>query len=408
MQNDTALFYFNKVIKLNEFHEGAHNNKGNIFRKLGQLKESIISFNNAIKINSSYSEAYYNIGLSYLDLKYYQDAKDNFLKAIKFNANNSDAHYNLGITLTEMKCFSDSIGSYSNAIDLLSDQEDYHFGRGLAYNQLGLYVPANIDFSTAYQLNPDLKFLLGNLLLGKLKTCDWTYFRSLSTEIIEKLKVDTLPSKPFPIISFTDSAALQHRLAVNHSKSENPVNNSLGVISKGAKKPKIRLGYYSADFYNHATCILMAELFEKHDRSKFELFAFSFGPDIKDHMRTRVEAAFDQFIDVSTMSDKEIAEFSRMLDIDIAIDLKGSTNDHRFGIFSYRAAPVQVSYLGYPGTMGAEYIDYLIADKTLIPEQSQKFYTEKIAYMPHSYQVNDRSRVISDRVFTKQEVGLPE
>jgi predicted O-linked N-acetylglucosamine transferase (SPINDLY family) len=152
----------------------------------------------------------------------------------------------------------------------------------------------------------------------------------------------------------------------------------------------------------------MAELFEKHDKSKFELFAFSFGPDIKDSMRARVEAAFDQFIDVSTMSDKEIAEFSRMLGIDIAIDLKGSTKDHRFGIFSYRAAPVQVSYLGYPGTMGAEYIDYLIADKTLIPEESQKFYTEKIAYMPHSYQVNDRSRVISDRVFTKQEVGLPE
>jgi predicted O-linked N-acetylglucosamine transferase (SPINDLY family) len=154
--------------------------------------------------------------------------------------------------------------------------------------------------------------------------------------------------------------------------------------------------------------MLMAELFEKHDKSKFELFAFSFGPDIKDSMRARVEAAFDQFIDVSTMSDKEIAEFSRMLGIDIAIDLKGSTKDHRFGIFSYRAAPVQVSYLGYPGTMGAEYIDYLIADKTLIPEESQKFYTEKIAYMPHSYQVNDRSRVISDRLFTKQEVGLPE
>jgi predicted O-linked N-acetylglucosamine transferase (SPINDLY family) len=108
------------------------------------------------------------------------------------------------------------------------------------------------------------------------------------------------------------------------------------------------------------------------------------------------------------MSDKEIAEFSRMLGIDIAIDLKGSTTDHRFGIFSYRAAPIQVSYLGYPGTMGAEYIDYLIADKTLIPDESQRFYTEKIAYMPHSYQVNDRSRVISDRVFTKQEVGLPD
>jgi predicted O-linked N-acetylglucosamine transferase (SPINDLY family) len=185
-------------------------------------------------------------------------------------------------------------------------------------------------------------------------------------------------------------------------------DSSLGYLKAQSSKAKIRLGYYSADFYNHATCMLMAELFEKHDKSKFELFAFSFGPDIKDPMRARVEAAFDQFIDVSTMSDKEIAEFSRMLGIDIAIDLKGSTKDHRFGIFSYRAAPVQVSYLGYPGTMGAEYIDYLIADKTLIPEESQKFYTEKIAYMPHSYQVNDRSRVISDRVFTKQEAGLPE
>jgi predicted O-linked N-acetylglucosamine transferase (SPINDLY family) len=242
----------------------------------------------------------------------------------------------------------------------------------------------------------------GNMLL-----CKWDEFKLRFSDLEQKIKSGAKSSLNFILVGLTDSAELQLKASQTWSK-EFPQNDSLGPIKKTEPKPKIRLGYYSADFYNHATCILMAELFEKHDRSKFELFAFSFGPDIKDHMRTRVEASFDQFIDVSSMSDKEIAEFSRMLGIDIAIDLKGSTKDHRFGIFSYRAAPVQVSYLGYPGTMGAEYIDYLIADKTLIPEASQKFYTEKIAYMPHSYQVNDRSRVISDRVFTKQEVGLPD
>jgi predicted O-linked N-acetylglucosamine transferase (SPINDLY family) len=137
------------------------------------------------------------------------------------------------------------------------------------------------------------------------------------------------------------------------------------------------------------------------------LFAFSFGPDKQDGMRQRLTQSFDQFIDVRFNSDKEVAEFSRMLGIDIAVDLKGSTKDHRFGIFSYRAAPVQVSYIGYPGTMGADYIDYLIADKTVVPQEHQKHYSEKIIYLPDSYQVNDRKRVIADKTYTRQELGLP-
>jgi hypothetical protein len=125
-------------------------------------------------------------------------------------------------------------------------------------------------------------------------------------------------------------------------------------------------------------------------------------------MRQRVSAAFDQFLDVRLKSDKEIAELSREMGIDIAVDLKGFTQDQRLGIFSYRAAPIQVSYLGYPGTMAAPYIDYLIADRTLIPEESQKHYSEKIVYLPHSYQVNDRQRVIAQKVFTREELGLPK
>ncbi len=152
----------------------------------------------------------------------------------------------------------------------------------------------------------------------------------------------------------------------------------------------------------------MAELFEAHDASRFELYGFSFGPNKKDEMRARVSSAFDKFVDVTTKSDREVAQLSKDFGIDIAVDLKGYTQDSRTGIFAEGCAPIQVNYLGYPGTMGAEYIDYVIADNTVIPEESQAYFTEKVVYLPHSYQVNDSKRRISDRVFTKQELGLPE
>jgi predicted O-linked N-acetylglucosamine transferase (SPINDLY family) len=168
------------------------------------------------------------------------------------------------------------------------------------------------------------------------------------------------------------------------------------------------VGYFSADFHNHATGHLIAELFELHDRSRFDLVGFSFGPVANDEMRQRLEKSFEQFIEIGTKSDVEIAKLSRDLNIDIAVDLKGFTQDARTGIFAHRAAPIQVNYLGYPGTMGADYIDYIIADKTLIPSESRSYYSEKVIYLPDSYQVNDRRRPISDRKFTRQELGLPE
>jgi predicted O-linked N-acetylglucosamine transferase (SPINDLY family) len=167
------------------------------------------------------------------------------------------------------------------------------------------------------------------------------------------------------------------------------------------------VGYFSADFKNHPVSLLTAELFELHDKNRFEITAFSFGVDDKSPMRLRLSQAFNSFIDVSDISDLGIAELSRNLQIDIAVDLGGHTQSSRTGIFSYRAAPIQIGYIGYLGTMGAEYYDYLLAGKTTIPDELQKFYSEKIVYLP-SYQVNDRKRTISERQFTRKELGLPE
>jgi predicted O-linked N-acetylglucosamine transferase (SPINDLY family) len=202
--------------------------------------------------------------------------------------------------------------------------------------------------------------------------------------------------------------SLQRKAAEIWASDNYPANFVLGSIPKRTRREKIRLGYFSADFHNHATSYLMAELFEYHDKDRFELVALSFGPDLQDQMQQRISAAFDKFIDVRKQSDKDVALLSRNLGIDIAIDLKGFTQDSRVGIFAFEAAPIQVNYLGYPGTMGASYFDYLVADKTLIPEGSQIHYSEKIVYLPNSYQVNDTQRRIADKVFAREELDLPD
>jgi len=361
----------------------------------------------AVLIKSDDSRAFYNLGLAAYELGKFNLAEEYYLQALSLKNHSEELYSNLASTYKRLFKLEAAIKYYLKALAIDSTRALDVTNLAYCYVDLNDYHRSIQAFRKALKIDPKLSWIAGHSFYTQMKICDWKNYRAEVKLMCARFLDNDQVAPNFIILAMTDSLGLQLK-ASQIWVSTTQGDAALGQLIRHPAKSKIRLGYYSADFYNHATCVLMAELFEKHDKSKFELFAFSFGPDIKDPMRERVEAAFDHFIDVTTMSDKEIAEFSRMLQIDIAIDLKGGTKDHRFGIFSYRAAPIQVSYLGYPGTMGAEYIDYLIADKTLIPNESQKFYTEKIAYMPHSYQVNDRSRVISDRVFTKTEVGLPE
>src|SRR5262249_47602532 len=166
--------------------------------------------------------------------------------------------------------------------------------------------------------------------------------------------------------------------------------------------------YVSADFHRHPTAYLMAELFELHDRSQFEVIAISLGPDDGSEIRARVTAAFDRFLDVRRKSDLDIARLLNNLQVDIAIDLKGHTKNARPGIFAFRPAPIQVTYLGFPGTTGADFIDYVIADPTVLPHQNKRHYTEMIVHLPHCYQVNDSKLTVAVRTPTRAQVGLPE
>ena len=239
-----------------------------------------------------------------------------------------------------------------------------------------------------------------------MKICSWTDLMSrrmaLITGIFEGRKV----SIPFPILGLIDSPKLQRYTAETYASERLRVAEKIGVITRKGTG-RIRIGYFSMDFREHPVSTLIADLIERHDRTQFEIFGFSLGVDTRDSMRQRLELAFDKLYDVRSFSDAEIVGFSRSEQIDIAIDLGGFTQDSRPQIFASRVAPLQISYLGYPGTMGTQAIDYLIADSILIPKNSRSYYSEKIIYLPNCYQANDTKRKISDEIFTREQLGLP-
>jgi predicted O-linked N-acetylglucosamine transferase (SPINDLY family) len=361
----------------------------------------------SIQLKPDYAEAWFARGIALQDLKQYEEALASYEQAIKLTPYFAEAWSNRGLTLQALKRYDEAISHYEQAIQLKPDYAEAWSNKGFTLYKLKRYEEAIAHYDKALSFRPNIDWLLGDLLHAKMKICNWSGLIESLDVISKKLVAEEWIATPFVLLSLIDNNWQHKKCSEIYIQSRYPFNPVLKPILKRPQSHKIRVGYFSADFKNHPVAILTAELFELHDRSQFEIYGFSFGVDDKSPMRLRLSQTFNQFIDVSDMSDLEIAELSRNLQIDIAVDLGGHTQNSRTGIFSYRAAPIQISYIGYIGTMGAEYYDYLLADKTTIPDELQNFYTEKIAYLP-SYQVNDRKRTISERQFTREELGLPE
>jgi predicted O-linked N-acetylglucosamine transferase (SPINDLY family) len=240
-----------------------------------------------------------------------------------------------------------------------------------------------------------------------MKLCDWNDIAPHFVRMNEKIERRERATPPFPLLAMPTSPAAERTAAEVWVEHKHRVHAFLPAISRHPRRDRIRIGYFSANLHEHAVARLLAGVFERHDRSRFEVTAFSFGPDTGDPMRRRLSAAFDEFVDVRAQSDGDVAALARRHGIDIAVDLMGFTQDARTNIFAHGAAPIQVNFLGYPGTMGAGFMDYLIADATLVPETSRQHYAEAIAYLPHSFQPNDTKRAIADRAFRREELGLP-
>lgn len=404
---DEAILCYEQAIALNPNYAEAYINMGAALKDLSRLQDAVKSFDKAILLRPDLAEAHSNRGIVLKGLNDFQGAIASYDKAIAINPNYAEAYYNRRISLQELKLLEAAVESYDRAIDVNPAYAEAYANRGAAYKDLKKIEAAIDSFDKAFEINPDMEYLIGMRQHARMFVCDWDDFDNQILELRRRIQLGRQATTCLSALALPLSAKEQLEVSKVWVKNHHPYNPCLGLMPKYANSKKIRIGYFSADFQNHATAHLMAELFELHDKDKFEVFAFSFGPNVIDEMRQRISLAFNQFIDVTQQSDLEVAQLSRKLGIHIAIDLKGLTQDSRLGIFSYRAAPIQVSYLGYPGSLGAEYIDYLIADKILIPRSSQVNYAEKIVYLPNSYQVNDRKKVIADIQFTKNELGLP-
>ncbi len=402
-----AVELIGKAIDINPNNAMAHYNRGVALYDLKQHEAAIQSYDQAIALEPGYADAYNNRGNALGGLKQHDAAIQSFDKAIALKPGYAEAYNNRGVALKELRQYEAALQSFDQAIALQPGNADAHYNRGDALFDLKRHEAAIQNYDKAIALNPDCDYLYGMRLHTKMQICDWGDVDDQLAQLAAKIERNEKAVFPFAALALSGSLPLQRKTAEIWVQDECPTSHALPTIPKRPKHNKVRIGYFSADFRNHPVSFLTAELFETHDKSKFELTAFSFGTNTNDEMRKRVAAAFDRFIDARNMSDKNVAMLARNLEIDVAVDLVGFTKDSRTNIFAMRAAPLQVSYIGYLGTMGAEYMDYLIADNTIVPDEYQKHYSEKIAYLP-SYQVNDSTRRIADKEFTREELGLPQ
>ena len=407
-RHEEALTDFNRAIQLNPNYVEAYNNRALTLSELKRHEEALTDFNRAIQLNPNYAEAYNNRGMTFNELRHFDEALADFGHAIELNPDYSETYNNRGMTFSELRHFDEALADFGHAIQLNPDYAETYNNRGLTFSKLKRYDEALADFAQAMHLKPELDYLLGSYIRTKMELCDWGKVDTLVNQLADKIFKNKKVITPWATLGLIDNLELQKQSAAIFINNNFPVKSALPIVRQYRKHQKIRIGYFSADFHEHPLSFLTVELFELHNRNQFEVIAFSFDINTNDVWRQRLEIGFDKFIDVRDKSDTQIVSLAREMEIDIAVDLGGFTAGSRTGIFAARAAPIQVNYLGYAGTMYAEYMDYIIADSTLIPNEKQCYYSEKVAYIPGTYMVNDSSLQISEKVFSRKEFELPE
>ena len=397
-----------KAIFLGGSNPDAYLNLGLIEKELRNFEGAIYYFDIAINSDPEYAEALSNKASILLDLKRIDEARALFEKAISLKPDYAEAFFNKGNLFYKLQRFDEARALFEKAISLKPDYAEAWSNIGVIYDEAKNYAQATTHYAKALSFKPNIDWVYGDLLHTKMKMCSWNKYQEAVRIIDIGTRSYEKTSAPFVIMSLVDDPRLHHQSAEIYIQDRYPFDPALGPIPKRSIDEKIRIGYFSADFKVHPIAFLVAEFLEMHDTTRFEIYAFSLKRASDDKLQKRFIEIFDVFVDVEDKTDIEIAGLVREFAIDIAIDLSGFTLDSRTGIFAYRAAPIQVNYLGYPGTMGCEYIDYIIADKILIPKESQLHYSEKVAYLPHSYQPNGRKQILSDKEFTRKNLGLPE
>lgn len=405
---EKAKTHLDRLIRLNPSDSLALNRLGMVLEAEGKSEEAHAHYQRAIEQNPRMHEAWYNLGSLSSSLDRFDDAIQCFGMAVTLRPDYPRAFNNLGSVYWKLQDYEKALQNYRKAVEL--DPKSENALQNLAEAQIFLKQRESaIETCTKLiTLKPDHYVARGNRMHQLAHLCRWDEMEE-DRPFLPLMGIEGSPMMTWSLYPLEDDPE-RHFIRAKRFAEEALSEEPVPLPPPPSRRPeRITIGYFSADYHYHATMMLMIRMFELHDRSAFRIIAYSFGPDRPgDIMLERLKACVDDFRDVRRMQPKEIAERARSDGVDIAVDLKGFTHNNRFRTFAFRAAPVQISYIGHPGTTGADYMDYMIADRVTVPEGYERYYSEKLIFLPGAYQVNDDGRPISGEALTRSRFGLPE
>jgi protein O-GlcNAc transferase len=402
---DAASAAFDAAIKLAPDYIEAIYNRATVLQQQSKLEAALADYGRAIELRKDYADAINNAGIVLQELGRASEAINLYCSLLERMPAHADACNNLGTALLAQGQPEQARVAFEQALTHRPDFPEAFYNLGNAWRELGDLAQAIEAYQNALRLRPDDADAFSQLADHRAHVCDWHNYQADQQKLLGQVH-DGLRVPPFYLLSTSASASDQLACARQWIEPIRPPSDVIFSHHVSAERKRIRLGYLSGDFHQHATAQLMAELFERHDRRRFEVFAYSYGPDDGSPMRARLTNGFDRFVDIRALSHREAARLIHADTIDILVDLKGYTHHARPAIAAYRPAPVQVSYLGYPATMGADFIDYIIVDPFVVPSSQQPFFSEKLIHLPCSYQVNDRRREVGAGL-SRQDYRLP-
>lgn len=401
-----AVEFISKAIQLRPQIPQAHNNLGNALITCGRITEAISAYERAANLKPDYAEAYYNAGCALSKLGEFPLATSCYSKAIEIQPLYLQAYANRGLAFERMLVPDMAAEDYRAALKLDPKNADLHFKLGNNHFAQHRLPEALKEFIQVLDLQPNTPYIRGHVFQAKAQLCDWEDWDTCAKSVNDLVQSGCEHAiHPMHVINYLDDPAMQRKIAEDWVKTNHTLATEPLPFTPAEKR--IRVGFFSADFRNHPVSQLLLDFFENHDRERFEFVAFSYR-EIDDTVQQRLKSTFSQFIDIESIGDLTAANLAREMKLDIAIDLGGYTSDARTDIFAHRVAPVQVSFLGYPATSGAPYMDYIIADPQVIPPEDEIYYTERVARLPHCFMPRDSRIQPSGAALSRSQFGLPE
>ena len=377
---DNAIIEWQKAIKLKPDYYFGYNNLGNAFLLKNDIDQALQSYENAIKIKPDYYEAIYNKANIFLKLKDFSNALKFYDEVLLLKKDYIAAYQGKAIIYKKVEKFNQAIDEWQKIINLSPRNENAYVQKGdLLFDKNNLKEALNC-YEKAYEINSSKPFLLGSIIHTKTKMCEWNGLDKIIEDLKFKTQKNDKVSSPYTTLTIFDDPSIH----LNVSKiwaDEHKKDNDYKFKKVIKKNKKIKVGYFSSDFRTHAMGYLMVKMLELHNREEFEIYGFYFGSSIKENdlLAKRIKNSFDKFFDITFKNDTEVAKLCQDLSLDIAVDFMGFTgNYNRFGVFVHRCAPIQINFLGYPGTSGSKFLDYIILDDKLLCDENKKFFSEKL------------------------------